>query len=364
MSAMKRDFEVFLATGEHGFLTEECRDRKIPVHIIPSLKRRIDPFADVKAFFAIRKLIRKIQPDLLHEHASKAAFLARLAGKMMGVPSVYTIQTWQFGTQSLGSVSTLVGLTCERLAANWCDRIITVADAGAVALRGNGVAADSKIVTIHNGMPDSVEQASPALGRPPTFVMVARFTAAKDHETLLRAFAKTRANARLQVVGDGPLRKKYMTLARTLGLADRVEFLGDRGDVPSILAAADVFVLASKSEMFPISILEAMRAGLPVIASRVGGVSEIVTHGETGLLVERQSVEELSNALNRMIDSPAVRESLGKEGRRQFLSKHLSIIMEEQTLALYANVLRTHGFEVPLPVPMGGDLRCVEASRL
>jgi glycosyltransferase involved in cell wall biosynthesis len=140
MCAMQRDFDVSLATGENGFLAEECRRRKIPVYIIPFLQRGINPIADLKAFLAIRKLIVEIRPHLLHAHTSKAGFLARLAGKTLDVPSVYTIHTWLFGTPAISKFSALIGSRSERLAANWCDRIITVAEAGAVLVRKRGLA--------------------------------------------------------------------------------------------------------------------------------------------------------------------------------------------------------------------------------
>jgi glycosyltransferase involved in cell wall biosynthesis len=366
LHAMQRDFEVLLATGQEGFLTEACRAREIPVRVIPLLQRRINPFADVKALFALRKLIRDFRPDLLHAHTSKAGFLTRLAGRTLDVPSVYTIHTWLFGTPAISKFSSLLGWPSERLAASWCDRIITVARAGADAIGRSGIASGPKVVTIYNGIPDCGEQAKLSSVRPPTVVMVARFTEAKDHDTLLRAFAKTWTETRLLLVGDGHLRVKFEALARELHIETRVEFLGDRGDVPAILARADIFVLASKTEMFPISILEAMRAGLPVISSRVGGVSEIVTHGETGLLVESQSVEALMRALNVMIASVELRRRLGLQARQRFLSAHLSTRMEEQTRAVYLDVLRTRGSEAARQVtlPNGSNgLGYVEASR-
>ena len=363
LHAMHHDFEVLLATGEEGFLTEACRTRGIPVHVIPLLQRRINPFADVKALFSLRKLIRDFRPDLLHAHTSKAGFLTRLAGRTLGVPSVYTIHTWLFGTPAISKISSLLGWPGERLAARWCDRIITVARAGADVIGRSGIASGEKVVTIYNGIPDCGEQANLSSVRSPTLVMVARFTEAKDHDTLLRAFAKTRAETRLLLVGDGHLRAKFEALARELRIETRVDFLGDRGDVPSILARADIFVLASKTEMFPISILEAMRAGLPVISSQVGGVSEIVTHGETGLLVESQSVDALTHALNAMIASLELRRRLGQQARQRFLSAHLSTQMEEQTRAVYLDVLRTRGSQAARQVTVPNGLGYVEASK-
>jgi glycosyltransferase involved in cell wall biosynthesis len=114
------------------------------------------------------------------------------------------------------------------------------------------------------------------IDRPPVITMVARFAPVKDHPTLLRAFANLHPGPCLRLVGDGPLRQDCERLAHELGIGDRVEFLGDRDDIPRLLASSDVFVLASKYEMLPLSVLEAMRAGLPVIASDVGGMRETI----------------------------------------------------------------------------------------
>jgi glycosyltransferase involved in cell wall biosynthesis len=124
-----------------------------------------------------------------------------------------------------------------------------------------------------------------------------------------------------------------------LGIRERVEFKGARSDVPEILAQTDVFVLASKTETLPISILEAMRAGLPVIASDVGGISEEVVDGETGLLVPAGSVEELSNALQRLLADKQLRVAMGRAGRRRFERVFRADTMINRTQQLYQEVL-------------------------
>jgi glycosyltransferase involved in cell wall biosynthesis len=169
--------------------------------------------------------------------------------------------------------------------------------------------------------------------------MVARFTEFKDHGLLLRAFAKVPGAARLKLVGDGRTLAAAKKLAEDLGICERVEFKGARGDVPEILAQTDVFVLASKTETLPISILEAMRAGLPVIASDVGGICEEVVDGETGLLVPAGSVEELSEALKRLLADRPLRLAMGSAGRQRFERVFLADRMIERARVLYEEVL-------------------------
>ena len=341
--SMRPDFEVSVATGEEGFLTEACRERAIPVYVLPHLQREVRPIADARAFREIWQLIRKLRPDLLHLHTFKAGFLARLAGRILRIPSVYTIHAWLYGTAAVSRFSTALSGPCERLAARWCERIITVSRAGARVARRHRIGSPSKLVTIHNGLPDCSEQARLSPTETPVITMVARFIEGKDHDLLLRAFARTPKGPRLRLVGDGPTRASVESLAHELGIQEQVDFLGNRDDVASLLATSDVFVLASRSEMLPISILEAMRAGLPVIASDVGGVGEAIAHNENGFLVPSGSVSALAQALTDLTNDYALRLRMGQAGRQRFTRQFLSSSMHERTRCIYRDVLLSFG---------------------
>jgi glycosyltransferase involved in cell wall biosynthesis len=349
--SMRPDFEVSVATGEEGFLTEACRERAIPVYVLPHLQREVRPLADARAFGEIWQLIRKLRPDLLHLHTFKAGFLARLAGRILRIPSVYTIHAWLYGTAAVSRFSSALSGPCERLAARWCERIITVSRAGARVARGHRIGSPSKLVTIHNGLPDCAEQARLSPTETPVITMVARFIEGKDHDLLLRAFARTPKGPRLRLVGDGPTRASVESLAHELGIQEQVDFLGNRDDVASLLATSDVFVLASRSEMLPISILEAMRAGLPVIASDVGGVGEAVTHNENGFLVPSGSVSALAQALTDLTNDYALRLRMGQAGRQRFTRQFLSSSMQERTRCIYWDVLLSLGSRGRLAPP-------------
>jgi len=337
--AMQQHFDVAVATGEEGFLTEACREKTIPVYIAPHLQRDIWPIADARAFWEILKLIHRLQPDLIHAHTFKAGFLGRLAGRVLGVPAIYTVHTWLFGTPAMSRIWSALGGPCERVAANWCDRIITVSDAGARLAHRHLIGSQSKVVTIHNGIPDCSERANLSSDGSPVITMVARFTEVKDHDVLLRAFATILPGPRLRLIGDGPMRESSEKLAHELHIHDRVDFLGDRDDVPSLLASSDVFVLASKFEMFPIGILEAMRAGLPVIASDVGGAREAIVPGETGFLVPSGSIPALAQALTQILSNLDLRLNFGRAARQRFRERFLSAQQEERTRSVYLDVL-------------------------
>ncbi len=336
---MRPDIDPTVAVGEEGFLPDACRARRIPVHILPSLKRSQHPGGDLAAFFQICRLLRQIKPDLVHIHTFKAGIIGRAAGWWMRVPSIYTMHAWLWDTDAVSGVSGVFGRAFERIAANFCKRIITVSEAGEKILQELGIGARENTVTIRNGIPDCASQATHGARQSPVIVMVARFMPPKRQETLLRAFAAQPAGPRLRFIGDGVTRPAVERLACQLGIANRVEFLGERGDVPALLAESDIFVLASAMEMLPISILEAMRAGLPVIASDVGGIREAVIHGVTGLLVEEQSVTELAHAVQLLVQDAGLRARLGTAARQSFLKRFQFLPMAERTQKLYWEVL-------------------------
>jgi glycosyltransferase involved in cell wall biosynthesis len=335
---MREKFEVDVATGEEGFLADACRERGIPVHILDHLRREIEPLKDARGVKELIEIMRRLEPDLVHAHTFKAGFLGRFAAKYSKIPSVYTVHMWPFG-DAVPLTWRVVAPVCERLAARWCDRIVTVSELGARSAAQYRIGGASQVVPILNGITDHPGRAQLIHDRPLSCTMVARFTEFKDHGVLLRAFAKVPGEARLKLVGDGSTLAAVKKLAGDLGIRERVEFKGARGDVPEILAQTDVFVLASKTETLPISILEAMRAGLPVIASDVGGISEEVVDGETGLLVTAGSVEELSRALKRLLADRQLRVAMGSAGRRRFERVFRADAMLERTQALYEQVL-------------------------
>jgi glycosyltransferase involved in cell wall biosynthesis len=335
---MRDEFEIHVGTGEEGFLTEACRDNGIPVHVVPSLEREIKPLPDVKALYALRSLMRTVEPDLVHAHTFKAGFLGRFVAKRLRIPAIFTVHMWQFGRAVPLSWRVVVPI-CERMAAGWCDKIISVSASGTRDAAKFKIGGQEQVVSILNGIPDHPARASLDRDKGLSCTMVARFADFKDHGVLLRAFARVPGEARLKLVGDGDTLDAARRLAQDLGIRERVEFKGSRADVPEILAETDVFVLASKIEMLPISILEAMRAGLPVIASDVGGVSEEVIDEETGLLVEPGSVDELAAALTRLLGDRKLRISMGKSGRTRFERVFQADTMIEKTGSIYRQVL-------------------------
>jgi len=197
----------------------------------------------------------------------------------------------------------------------------------------------SRIRVVHNGIPDTPFRADPAK-HPPRIVMVARFAPQKDQALLLRALAGLKELPwELELVGDGPLLPQAQALAEELDLGERVRFLGRRLDVDRVLAGAQVFVLASRWEGLPLTVLEAMRAGLPVVASDVGGVKEAVLEGETGFLVPRGDEGALRSRLALLLRDPALRVRMGRAGRRFYEEAFTLDRMLRKVWEAYASLL-------------------------
>jgi len=201
---------------------------------------------------------------------------------------------------------------------------------------------------VYNGVRDIPEALRADPGASPVrIVCVARFEAPKDHAALLRAMGRLRGlDWELELVGDGPLESASRALAASLGIASRVRFAGYRPDVAAVLGGAQVFVLSSRSEALPRSVLEAMRAGLPVVATNAGGLPEMIEDGVNGMLTPRGSEEALAAALASLIENGGLRLRLGASAHATYEKRFRLEFMIEKTAAIYKKVIHDAG-DVP-----------------
>ncbi len=334
LDGFRNGMDVHLITGEYGYLTEKASSLGASVHVVPSLVQPMAPRQDVSALAGLVRLLGKIKPCLVHAHTSKAGILARAAAGLRRVPSVFTAHTWCFaeGTSRLWHT---VGTPLERGASRVCRKIITVSEANRQLAIGRGIRPE-KIRTVHNGIPDCSYRAHPGSNTGPVkILMAARIAPQKDHASLLRAVAKLSHPVEVLVAGDGPLRPQMEAMAAELGIANSVRFLGDRRDMPELLAQSHIFALPTHWEGFPISILEAMRAGLPVVASDVGGVSEAISDGVTGFTTRPGDDQDFADKLQALVQSPDLRGNFGRAARSRYEENFTSAIMLRQTLAVY-----------------------------
>jgi glycosyltransferase involved in cell wall biosynthesis len=197
-------------------------------------------------------------------------------------------------------------------------------------------------------------RANPGSGNPLTLIMIARCVPQKDHLLLIEAMTRVDADWRLLLVGDGPLRARVEEAISRAGLRDRVECLGDRSDIASLLAAADLFVLSTRWEGLPLSILEAMRAGLPVVATDVGGVGEAVTDGVTGYLTRAGDVEQMRGRIGELLGSRPRLRSMGAAARARYEKDFNVQNMARATWALYREVMEVTDVDMVAESVAGG----------
>jgi glycosyltransferase involved in cell wall biosynthesis len=274
-------------------------------------------------------------------------FWGRLAARRAGVPVVLCALHSTGWPDSIGCLNRL------RLLTRWTDKFIGVAAAHGQHLIDNERFPSDKVAVIPNGV--EVERFHPQrdgarvraeLGldrNVPVAGIVAALRPEKNHELFLRAAAHVRARvpaARFLIIGDGPLRPGLEQLATELKIENAVHFLGTRADIPELLSALDVFVLTSKIEANPVSILEAMASGKPVIAPRVGSISESVSDGETGYLTEPNDERQVAARLVELFGDARQARHLGEAGRQAVVARWSLERMVEGYEDLIAEVYR------------------------
>jgi glycosyltransferase involved in cell wall biosynthesis len=329
-----------ILAGGSGPFVEVLRAHGIPVVTLHHLTVPIHPISDMRALREIHAALKDIRPHLISLHSSKAGILGRIAARSLGIPALLTAHGWNF-TPGISPVAAAGFRQIERWAGPLATRIITVSEFDRRLALEAGITTEGRVVTVHNGMPDIPPHLRAEPDRTPArLVMVARFGSQKDHATLLRALAGLRHHPwELDLIGDGPLMGHMQTLANALGIDDRVRFLGQRLDVDQLLARAQVSLLVTNWEGFPRSILEAMRAGLPVVATSVAGIGEAVSNGETGYLVPRGDVERLRDRVERLLTDPMLRLRMGRGGRASYERNFTLEHFVTRTLAIYEEVL-------------------------
>ncbi|MBC8982172.1 glycosyltransferase family 4 protein [Pseudomonas lurida] len=333
--------DVVVVVGGHGIFVERARERGLTCICATHLVRPLSVVSDFRFYFELRRIVLAWKPDIVHAHSSKAGIVGRLVAKKLSIPCVFTAHGWAF-TEGVSASRRILYRWIERAVANLTSKIITVSDYDrSLALR-SGVGDANLIVTIHNGMP-SVKETAPVRGTSGVtrLIMVARFDAPKDHVFLVRALASVVCRDwTMEFVGDGPTMPQVKRLVAELNLEDKIYFSGACSDVSERLSKSDVFCLISNWEGLPLTILEAMRSGLPVIASRVGGVPEAVTQQETGLLVDKHDHDGLVTALSTLIGSHDLRSKMGAVGKSRFFSDFTFELMLQRTINVYSDVIK------------------------
>lgn len=342
-------FDVVVAAHGPGPLRKAAEEAGVRFVALRHVRRPVNPWRDLAGFLELTRLLRRERPDILHVSSSKAGVLGRLAAAATGVPiRIFTVHGWAFAARA-GLASRLY---------RWADRLVRPLTTMTICVSENdrffGLRAHTcvggRTAVIRNAV--SLEAAPRARHeRPrPLLVSVGRLKEPKDFITLARALAILPPGSfDALIVGDGPDRPALEAELRLLGIGDRVQLAGERNDVRELLAAADIFVLSSVSEGLPVSVLEAMAAELPVVASRVGGVPELVADGENGFLVPPRDPDELAAALGRLVEDRDLRRRLGAVGRVRAETRFNLNSFRRAHLELYAEELARRSLPAPSP---------------
>jgi glycosyltransferase involved in cell wall biosynthesis len=348
LPALAESFEVTVAAHGGEFVRRAAARAGVRFVSLRHVRRPINPWRDLAGFAELVRLIRRLRPQIVHASSSKAGVLGRLAAFAAGVPvRIFTVHGWAFSARS--------GLASA--AYRWADHVASRATTMTICVseheRLRGIGAGTCRPDRTTVIPNAVDVAAAPRAmheRPlPRLVAVGRLKAPKDFSTLVRAVAVLSPESfdDVLIVGEGPDRPELERALSFRGLDRRIRLLGERADVPALLADADVFVLSSRSEGLPLSVLEAMAAGLPVVASDVGGVHELVVGGETGLLVRPGDPDELAAALRALLADRELRRRLGDAGRARAEALFDLASFRRAHVELYRRELAESGRSVP-----------------
>lgn len=315
-----------------------------------------DPFL----ILYFQRLCRKEKFDLVATHTSKGGFIGRLSARLAGVPNiVHHAHGFSFNRQ-LGAGSRRFYIFLERLAARSGDLIISVNELQRQMAIEFGVDAPDRICTVHNGIDlrpflranrDAARAKLGFNGATPVIGAIGRLEEQKGLVYLIRAFPlilRQTPSAHLVVAGEGPLRMELEREAAKSGAGSQIHFLGFRRDVPEMLAAFDVYVQPSLWEGLSISLIEALAAGKPIVATNIEGNREVVDDGMTGLLVPASDPEATARSVNELLGSPGFARTLGLNARCAAEERFSEERMVEQNLKAYDAVVGRQRHRVPV----------------
>ena len=328
-----------------------------PVYI-DELRRELSFASDAPAVRRIVQLIRRLRPTVLHTHTAKAGAVGRIAALLAGSARPPVVVHTFHGHVLRGyfpPTRARVFRRIEQVLARSSDALIAVSPEVRDDLVELGVAPPAKIAVVRLGLDldqrlsaDGSARATvrAELGIPDDSFLIGwlgRMTEIKRVDDLLAACARLRANgvdAYLALVGDGPLRDELRERAEGLGIADRTRFVGFREQVGGLYSAFDAVALTSANEGTPVTVIEALACGLPVVATDVGGVSDVIQDGRSGYLVPAEDVEAVADRLERLAGDPQLRSTMGANGRAFVVPRYSVPRLAADIDRLYRSLLR------------------------
>ncbi|HXH82341.1 MAG TPA: VanZ family protein [Candidatus Tectomicrobia bacterium] len=357
VAGLARDgWPVDLVCGPGGPLIAEAARAGARVHVLDDLVRPVSPVRDLVVTVRLVRLFRSRRYALVHTHSTKAGLLGRLAARLAGVPSVvHTVHGYPFVMTGLRA---RLYSRLEAIASRVTDRVVCVGEALRDEVIAHGMAPAAKCLTIYSGIDFAAfrPRRAPAAVRDglglgdawPIIACVGQLRDRKGQQEVIEALPRLVARhprLRLLLVGEGPHRRALETTTSALGVGAHVAFLGERDDVADLLQIVDVFVMPSHSEGVGRALTEAMYMARPVVATAINGVTELVRHEGTGLLVPPRDPAALAAGIARLADDPALAARLGEEAQRLVVARMGADRMVSDIERVYARLLAAPAHE-------------------
>ncbi|WP_167784879.1 glycosyltransferase family 4 protein [Ramlibacter rhizophilus] len=341
--AASHRFLVLIGGAESTPLGNALRASGIEVRAIATLGNSLSPTGALRTVARICDAVQSWAPDVVHLHSGGAGALGRIAAGLCGVPAVYTVHGFGF-KDAVPPPRRQLALAVERLLSPLTRHMICVSHHERSLARRLPIPS-GRVTVIANGIADSPLRAKPYAARG-AVVMVARMAPPKRHDILLAALCVLRSRGLelppVVLAGGGPGLPALRDMANDLGLGSLVELPGDLADVPALLVRSQVFVLLSDHEGLPISVIEALRAGLPVLASDLPGIRTQLDDGHEGWLT-RNNPTEVADALQRLLTNPQMRERMGAAARARYERDFGARAMAARVEAIYQELARLPG---------------------
>ena len=323
--------------GSRGPVSSDLISDGFSVHFLKNLSSAFTPFRDFFNLIYLCKILKHLSVDIVHLNSSKAGFVGRIACFALQIPCVYTVHGWGFGRGKpvFQNVSSFI---IEFLLSFAISRYICVSRTDVRIAISMLRISERKVSHIYNGVPDL--NFKPFIDCVPEYdcLMLARVHPQKDHSTLFNALALRPFT--LVLAGHGTDDQEFVSLANNIlnKSSDKISFLGPRTDIPRLISKANVVILASIYEALPISLIEALRAGKPIVATDVGDVSAIVSHGFNGYLCDVQNSSQLSHSIFNILDNPDLAVSMGQASRRLYEQRFSASSMINKVLSVYHDI--------------------------
>ncbi|MSR73122.1 glycosyltransferase family 1 protein [Candidatus Parcubacteria bacterium] len=343
-SLSRENFDVVVAFGESGMLQEKLKNAGVRTIEINSLKRDVG-FLDLKVFFELIKIFRSEEPDVVHLNSSKIGGLGALAGRLTLVPRIiFTAHAWAWN-EDRNIFSKIIIAKLHWLTVLFSHKTITVSASLAKQMI-HFPFVSKKLLTIHNGIaPFTTEDGfkarqiiGPAIHHGVWIGTISELHKSKGLDFLIEAFSRISSQYKdcgLVIVSDGEEKASLVRLVAEKKLQDRVDFLGVIPNAKVYLKAFDIFTLTSRTEALPYSLLEAGFAQLPILASRVGGIPEIIDAEENGVLVEKGNVDEIEKGLIFLLENNKIGAKYGLKLKQKIEREFMQNEMVKKTETLY-----------------------------